>query len=150
ERDRLAGCYRGRVGDGEALRPAPPDGPVICAHPYSVGTGADLIRKLSQLRRRYDVVLVCSERRSIQNEMSAPASGVPEVILGRRAAERIAVAEQRGRGEVLVGKRLDLRICGRHRGPAVDWRGDGEAVRPVAPLHPIVGPYPEGVGARAC
>ena len=44
------------------------------------------------------------ERRSIQNEMSAPASGVPEIVLGRRAAERIAVAEQRRCGEVLVGK----------------------------------------------
>ena len=114
EGEGLARANGGRIGDGEAVRPGTPDGSVIRLRPQRIGAGADLIRKLRELRRRDDVVLVRRQRAAVEQEMSAAAAAVPEIILRGGAAERVAVAEQRRRGEGLIGEGLDAGIRWRH------------------------------------
>src|ERR1700724_2473570 len=93
----------------KAARPATPDGAVVGANPQRVRTLAALIAQLRQLSRRDDVVLVGTERHTVQREVPATATGVPYVIQGSRVTEWVAIGEQARPGIALTMRGREVR-----------------------------------------
>ena len=98
-------------------------------------------------RRADDEPQPCRQRHAVQDEVPASCTRVPDVILARSAAERIAVGEQRRGRIALAMERGDVRH--RLNGAVVDRSRDCESVRPLSPHRRVVGPDPERVRARA-
>src|SRR5580698_5975521 len=68
-----------------------------------------MIDKLRQLRRRDVDYLPGRLRRAVERKVSAAGSGVLELVLRRRLAERVAVGEQARCRKTLPVRRADVR-----------------------------------------
>jgi len=88
-------CVSGLPGYGETRRPRAPLRAVIGAHPEGVGAVAALIGSLRELRGRDVNVPVGRLCYAIDEEVSATAAGVPEIILGDRVAVRVSIHHER-------------------------------------------------------
>src|SRR5439155_57603 len=138
-----------RRGYRDARRPGAPLSTITDPYPQHVRTRAADVRGLRELRGTHIILLVCTEGLVVEQEMAAPGSAVPEIVLRDRITKRIARLEQAPSRTALIALPLHdaLPIC--HHRAGINRRGYRDARRPGAPLSTITDPYPQHVRTRA-